>query len=135
MGKIKSPDLSQGNKVTAPSSTTGSTNKLKPVFSFEHLVSSHSVEACEHEDRAALAVQLSKIGTLTWGEIQNAHRHGLGTEKISRDAIKVALPSTVTPDVNLIAFRFNGKKPMIGFRSGQIFYILLLDRDFNCYNH
>src|SRR5271168_4269350 len=126
MGKIKRPELTQGKNVTTSPSSVGSTNKLKPVFSFEHLVSTHSVEACQNDDRAALAVQLSKIGTLTWAEIQNAPRHGLGHEKISQDSIKVALPPIVTPDVNLIAFRFNGKKPMIGFRSDQTFFLLFL---------
>ena len=135
MGKINRPEPNQGKNITTSPSSSGSTNKLKPLFSFEYLVQTHSVEACEHDDRAALAVQLSKIGCMTWAEIQNAPKHGLGHEKIAQNAIKKALPPVVTPDVNLIAFRFSGKKPMIGFRSDQTFFILFLDRDFTVYNH
>ncbi len=30
-------------------------------------------------------------------------------------------------DVNFTAFRFHGKKPMVGYRSGAVFYIFVLD--------
>lgn len=133
--KINRPDISQGKRVKVNPLTDGSTNHLKPNFSFEHLVGSHSVEACEQEDRASLAVQLCKIGSLTWGDIQRAPKYGLGHEKISHDSIKASIPDVVTPDTALLSFRFNGKKPMVGFRSGQTFFVLFLDRDFSLYNH
>lgn len=132
---IKRPNPSGGKNIVAPDQRSGSTNLLKPVFSFEYLVTSHSVDVCESDDRSALAVQLSKIGSLTWAELQGAHRHGLGYEKIAQTSMKVALPAIVTPDITLIAFRFNGKKPMIGYRSDQTFYILFLDSKYTCYKH
>jgi hypothetical protein len=41
----------------------------------------------------------------------------------------------VTEEVNLIAFRFDGKKPMVGYRDGVTFYVLFLDRSFTLYDH
>ena len=42
----------------------------------------------------------------------------------------------LTEDVQrLIAFRFAGNAPMVGYRVQAIFYILWLDRDFTLYDH
>jgi hypothetical protein len=70
---------------------------------------------------------------MTWAQITQAHRHGVGTEKIAHSSLKVTLP--VTPDVNLLTFRFHGQKPMLGFREHAPFYVLRLDRDFMAYAH
>lgn len=114
-----------------------STNTLRPIFSFEHMKEGggYSVDCCQQDDQAHLALRLHKLGRMTWGEIANAPRHGLGTEKISQKSMNVALPAVVTEDVNLLALRFSGKKPMVGFRDGRIFHILFLDKDFTAYPH
>jgi hypothetical protein len=44
--------------------------------------------------------------------------------------------SHLTEDVQrLIAFRFAGNRPMVGYRVQAIFYLLWLDRDFTLYDH
>ncbi len=45
------------------------------------------------------------------------------------------MPSVVTEEVNLIAFRFCGKAPVVGFRARRIFHVLWLDRAFKLYDH
>ena len=72
---------------------------------------------------------------MTWNDIINAPRHGLGQEKIAQNAIKAPLPSHITPDTQLIALRFAGKAPMIGRRDGRIFIIYWLDHNFSLYKH
>lgn len=133
--KIKRPEINQGQHVRANPNTSSSTNHLTPLFCFRHLVATHSVEACERDDRAALAVQLSKVGSIPWNEIQKSHRHGLGCETIARSSLNVAIPASITEDASLLAFRFSGMKPMVGFRMGQIFHIVWLDREFKVYSH
>jgi hypothetical protein len=86
-------------------------------------------------EKAAFADTLAKLSRLTWGEILRSSRQGLGHEKINRSAIKAAIPQHVTDDVNFIAFRFHGRKPMVGYRDMEIFYIIWLDRDFTLYDH
>ncbi|WP_231420741.1 hypothetical protein [Sphingomonas sp. Leaf205] len=135
----------QGAKATKPAfnpkaSEPGkpvSTNTMRPLFSFEHMKEGggYSVECCEQDDRASLALRLHKLGRMTWGEIGNAPRHGLGTEKIARSSMVPALPSVVTEETNLLAIRFSGMKPMVGFRDGRVFHILFLDKDFTAYPH
>ncbi|WP_071883807.1 hypothetical protein [Serratia marcescens] len=106
-----------------------------PVFSLRYLQRDFCIERCEKNERAAFAVKLFKLSQLTWADIRQADRHGLGTEKISRDSIKAAIPEHITPDVDFLAFRFNGKAPMVGYKLGSIFYILWLDRSFKLYEH
>jgi hypothetical protein len=70
-------------------------------------------------------------------QITLAPKHGLGTEQISQNCIKGdSIPKDIVkPDTNLIAFRFDEKKSMVGFRDKETFYILWFDRDFTLYNH
>lgn len=62
-------------------------------------------------------------------------KHGCGHEKIDRDAINATIPAFVTEDTNLLAFRFFGKAPFVGFRKDEVFYILWIDRSFDLYKH
>jgi len=74
---------------------------------------------------------------MTWIETRNAPKRGLGSEKIPRYRITRPMPGPpiLTDDVELIAFRFAGKNPMVGYRSGAVFRILWLDHDFSVYPH
>ncbi len=111
------------------------TDKQTPTFSFEHTGKSHGLGNCNKDEKAALVEQLHALSKLSWEQIKQSGRHGLGFEKIERAAISEPIPSIVTPDVCLVAFRFCGKKPMVGFRSGRVFNIIWLDRDFKLYKH
>jgi hypothetical protein len=108
---------------------------VAPVFCLRHLADGWKISDCERDDQAAFALTAEKLSQLTWQEIRSAPRHGLGTEKISRDALKAAVPATVTEDVQFLAFRFSGKKAMVGFRSREIFHVVWLDPSFTLYDH
>ena len=95
----------------------------------------YGLETCKLREKADFADALHKRSQLTWNEIQNAPRHGLGSEKMPRSRIQASIPSHVTPDVTFLAFRFSGRKAMVGYRQGHIFYVMWLDRDFTLYDH
>jgi len=82
-----------------------------------------------------MAKRLFLLSQTVWREIRNAPKHGIGSETINRAAIKPSLPKTIPDDTAIIALRYNGKKPMVGYRQGRIFYVLFLDHDFSVYNH
>jgi len=90
---------------------------------------------CNTEEKAAFADTLHKLSQLPWVQLKQSSRHGVGYEKISREAIQSGIPKHITEDVNFIAFRFHGLKPMVGYRDGNIFHILWLDRAFKLYKH
>ncbi len=113
----------------------GSTNSDRPSFDLQFLGGDFCLTRCDQELRAAFADTLHRLSQLTWEQICLAPRYGLGFETIPREAIRAKLPAHVTEDVRPIAFRFAGKRPMLGYRRGRLFVVLFLDRDFTLYDH
>jgi hypothetical protein len=134
--KIKDRKSKGGSKIAPPETRPSiPPEQQPPVFALQYLHQDYCVTQCETNDQASFSVQLKKLSSMTWKEIQSAPRHGLGYEKIDHDAIKASIPSHITKDVTLIAFRFSGKKSMVGYRDGRTFYVIWLDRNFSLYNH
>lgn len=69
---------------------------------------------------------------MTWQEVQNADRHGLGSEKIGKHQIKEPLPSS---NEYALSFRYEAKKCFIGERDNQILNVFYIDPSFNIYKH
>lgn len=137
MSRIKRPTAEKGAKIGSPSlSADRPPEQCKPLFSFEHIqTGSFCLMSCEKDEKAALSDKLYRLSKLAWSEIKQQDRHKLGFEKISRSAINASIPPHVTPDIDLIAFRFHGKKAMVGYRQLAVFHILWLDRSFKLYSH
>lgn len=138
MPKFKQPNKQSSIfKADGVKTSEGSSQHLKPHFSFENMLrgTGYSVECCTAEDRQALASKLFELSQISWSDIASSGRHGLGTEKIDRKSLKTKLPHNVTDDVNILAIRYNGKAPMLGYRDNRIFQILLIDWNFSAYDH
>jgi hypothetical protein len=41
----------------------------------------------------------------------------------------------LTRDVTLVALRFSGLKPMVGYQIDEMFRVVWFDRDFSLYDH
>lgn len=87
------------------------------------------------DEKVVLIDTLHIRSQMTCQEITHSGRHHLGHEKISRSSFKATIPSFITEDVSLIAFRFNGKAPMVGYRDGATFHVIWINRSFNLYDH
>jgi hypothetical protein len=128
-----------GRKPTKQIGSAASENAdtMPPVFALDRMQegSGYSVTCCNHDHQAAAMRRLFMLSRMTWSEIQNAPRHGLGTEKLPRTAIKAAIPASVTEDVTFLALRYHGKSPMVGYRDGRTFHVLYLDHNFSLYEH
>ncbi len=105
-----------------------------PAFCFRHIDRHYDIKGCTPEERAALATTFFTLGQLPWKEIFRADRHGCGFEKIDPENIRRPIPTAVEGR-NIIAFRFHGKAPMVGFKDGKVFHVVWLDRDFSLYKH
>lgn len=126
----------KGKKIATPSPTRNpSPEQQKPIFSLVYLRKDYCLSACNKDEKAAFADTLHQLSQITWNEISSSSRHGLGYERISRNAIRSGIPNHVKEDVNFIAFRFFGKAPMVGYRDENIFHIVWIDRAFSLYNH
>lgn len=137
MSKINAPPKRAkfGNPTNPPPPLDA--DRLPPVFSFEYMEDGKgfSVNCCGDNHRAALAAKLFRLSRMTWMEIRNAPRHGMGSEKIARNAINPPIPAKATQDAEFLALRYNGKHPMIGFRDGRVFHILFIDHTMTAYKH
>ena len=136
MTRVKRPQLKSGGRVSVEASLgQPSPDKGYPSFSLFYVDPKYCISECDKDDKAAFADQLQVLSQLKWDVLQMTGSHGVGCEKINRSAIKSRIPAHVTADVSLLAFRFSGKKPMIGYRQGDTFYILWFDSHFRVYDH
>lgn len=133
--KIQSRLPSSGKRLQVPVDAAESPQYQPPLFSLRYLRREFSLSDCNQKEKAAFADTLHKLSQMTWAEINTAPRHGSGHEIIARDAIKASIPAHITEDVNLLAFRFYGKAPMVGYRDGSIFYVVWIDPHFKLYDH
>ena len=134
--KIKRPGIDGGIKIAPPPPEFSPLPERRPpVFSLQYVQPSYCISKCTKDEKSSLVDKMHRLSNLTWAELKQAGRHQLGFEKIARDSIKSAIPNHLTPDVDLIAFRFDGMKPMVGYRREATFFILWLDRDFTLYDH
>ena len=133
--KIGNRQPFSGKRIQAQAEVEESPQLQPPIFSLRHLRHGYSLPDCTSEQKASFADTLHKLSQMTWAQINVAPRHGSGSEIIAQNAIKTTIPSHITKDVNLLAFRFYGMAPMVGYRDGAIFYVVWLDPSFTLYNH
>ena len=134
-GRLRKPESNDGQRIGKQEESSGSTQNQTPLFCFHHLGGDFCLSHCDQEEKAAFADTVHKLSRVSWAEIARSHRHAIGTEIISRDSLTMPLPSSITDDVNILAFRFHGKAPMLGYREGRTFHVLGLDKSFKAYRH
>lgn len=138
MKRPRRPSPGRGTRIPAPVDTPFNPNHVPPTFSLQYLHPDYALASCTQEEKAAFADTLWKLSQMTWQQIMQSPRHGRGAEFLDRQGITGApVPSHITTDVRLIALRFHGKKPMVGYRGkdGVTFFVVFLDRDFTLYSH
>lgn len=133
--KPKRAKLTRGPHLAAPESLGENPQRQTPVFCLHYLRGRYGLSPCDATEKAALADTLHQLCQQTWAELATRHRHKGGYEKIDRTALRTDVPPHLTAEVNLLAFRFCGLKPMVGYRDRRTFHILYLDRDFTLYDH
>jgi hypothetical protein len=134
--KRTNPKREIGKKFSPSAETQKpSPEQQKPIFSLHYLQKSHCLSDCDKDEKSAFADTLHKLSQLTWNQIISSSRHGAGCERIPQNAIKATIPPHLQSDINLLAFRFCAKAPMVGYREGNIFHVVWLDRAFTLYDH
>lgn len=133
--KIKPPAQNSGSKIK-PNETIDY-NSRPPIFSLEKIVNGdYCFSSLDQAAKAAFAESIFKRRNVTWNQLFNIDRHKLGTEKLPIDSLNVPKPLFLTDDVeHVIAFRFHGLCPMVGYRQKDVFFILWFDHNFTLYDH
>ncbi len=112
-------------------------DRRPPTFSLEKIQpGKYCLSNLDQKNKAMFADAIFRRKGLAWNEIKRIPRHGLGTEKIPKSAIKAPIPRFITEDSeSFLVFRYNGQQPMVGYRVKDIFYVLWFDHDFSLYDH
>lgn len=138
MGKpkrIKGKPGKQGNLVKSQEPVNYDANP--PIFSLEKLqTGKYCLSSLDQKNKAKFADAIFRRKSLTWNQIKQQDRHALGTEKIPKTQIKASIPKFITDDFeSFLVFRYDGRKPMVGYRQRDIFFVLWFDHDFTLYDH
>jgi hypothetical protein len=134
--KFKLRRLEKGSRIPAPQDESDPPDdEQRPKFCLQYLADKFCISRCTREEKAAFADRLRELSSLTWRQLRQAGRGGQGYETIAQDSIKAPIPTHITEDVRLIAFRFFGKAPMVGYRERTVFHIVWFDRQFKLYDH
>lgn len=133
--KIKRPSPKSGKRVKSHDAPGENFDARPPCFSFRYIQNQYSIDDCDWDAKIHILEALNKRKDIAWQRLKTTDRHGLGLETISQDAIKAPMPTCVTPDTTLLAFRCIGKAPMVGFREDDRFYVLWIDPTFSLYDH
>ena len=133
--RIKKPESEKSKRISIPD--VDNYDAKPPIFSLERLQNgAYCFSKLEKDDKSLFAEAIFNRRNLTWTQVRNIARHGLGSEKIAKKSIKTALPVFVKDDIeSFLAFRFSGLKAMVGYRIRDIFYVLWFDHDFSLYDH
>jgi hypothetical protein len=134
---LRNPQPNRGRKISLSGSADvrPDYNRQKPIFCLRFIDPQYCITACDRDDKAAFADKIRRMSLMTWNELIQAPRHGMGFESIPRSAIRRPIPVHITEDVTLIAFRFSGLKPMVGYRADGMFHIVWFDCAYNLYAH
>jgi hypothetical protein len=111
-------------------------NDETPKFCLHHLCDEFDVPALTTAGQAAFAKTLHKLAQLSWKDIHRAPRHGQGTELIPRAQVKARIPTRFEDTDKFMAFRYDGKLPMLGVRIRDVYHVLWIEPEFNqLYDH
>lgn len=127
----------RGKRIARPTiGAEKSSEDQPPKFSFQYLQKKYCFSKCQKDEKLAFANTMYKLSQFKWGQLRLEPRHGLGYERIPKAVIKGSIPDKFRGEVDFIAFRFSGQKPMVGYKSPDgTFYIIWFDRDFTLYDH
>lgn len=133
--RLKEPRIAKGDRISA--SEPINYDDSPPLFSLERVQGGkYCLSGLGQQHKADFADAIFTRRNLTWSEIKKAHRHKLGLEKIPKRSIKAGIPTFITDDVDhFLAFRFSGKRPMVGYRQRDVFFVLWFDHNFSLYKH
>lgn len=116
-------------------SSSLSIRKNKILFSFHYVQpGKYCFSKLNTDDKVHITESIFKRKNFVFQDLIDNHKYGLGSEKIPTKAINAVIPDFIQ-DNFLLALRFNGKKPMVGYLQDNIFYILWFDHDFTLYKH
>ena len=133
--KLKKPAFKESFRFKAPKEPPIDFDSLPPAFSFRHIKYSgkRCLSKCDDNAKVSIVDKLMRLSQLTWKQIYSQSKEKLGFEKIPRDKLKFPLPSIVTPEVNIMVFRYSDAGRIAGFRAFDVYHIIAIGPNHDLY--
>ena len=107
-----------------------------PLLCLRHCRSGWGVEELRPEQCQQFLIKWNKRAKLTWDELVQHDRHGLGSEFIPAAKIKPSPPPDSIKRDRYLVLRHDGNLPFVGFRTGDVFHVLWIEKKYNeLYDH
>ncbi|KQB83569.1 hypothetical protein Cocul_01639 [Corynebacterium oculi] len=73
---------------------------------------------------------------MTWMELSQHPRHGLGSESIPKKSIRPAVPEKFSDQDKFRVYRHLGNLPMAGVKMKNVYYVLWIEKEYGeLYEH
>ena len=109
-------------------------NRQTPLVSFRHVLPQYCASECETNEMRSLFRKLRSWSTMSWQQLIQAPREGLGLETIADESLRRPAPR-ITPDQRVLSLRVHGIVRMLGCRDGQTLHVFAFDRNGDWYDH
>lgn len=131
--KLKKSPVCDSKNIKEPVIPDISFQDLPPKFSLQYVQSKYCINRCTKDEKCDFVNAMYKRKDHSWKKLFIEPHDKLGLEIIKK-GLKVTCPECASGK-ELLSLRFSGKKPMVGFRERDVFYVLWFDRDFSVYQH
>lgn len=128
---------------TPPSDAAASQLAERPVphdeghllLSFRHMRAGWGVEDLDEKQRSEFLTKWVKRCAFSWKDLQTHGKHGLGYEMLPSRSFHPEVPEHLQ-EAKYMVFRHNGNLPFVGFKAGDTFYVLWIEKKYGeLYKH
>ncbi|MCA9834194.1 MAG: hypothetical protein KC435_09625 [Thermomicrobiales bacterium] len=106
-----------------------------PVLCLRHVQRGWGVGELTDAQCREFLVKWEKRAKLTWKQLVQHPRHGLGSELLPSSKFNPSPPQELARDRYMV-FRHEGNLPFTGFRTGDAFHVLWIEKTYNeLYDH
>lgn len=107
-----------------------------PTLSFRFLQKGWGTEELSEKQCQQLLIKWEKRCGMTWTELSQQPKHGLGSEFLPIGKIKPSVPRNFQDETKVRVYRHESNYPMAGFKVGSTFYIVWIEANYNdLYDH
>ncbi|WP_257181393.1 hypothetical protein [Corynebacterium cystitidis] len=102
-----------------------------PALSFRHVQKGWGFEELSNGQRLAFLTKWQERCKISWKELSQHKKHGLGSELLPRHVIKPMIPRQFTDVEKFRVYRHEGNHALAGWRGANIFYVIWIEATFN----
>lgn len=106
------------------------------MLSFRYLQKGWGFDELSAEQCQQFLCKWQKRSTMTWLELSQIGRHGLGSEKLVKSKFTPDIPKQFEDQDKFTIFRHQENLPMAGVKVEDVYYVIWIEKKYNeLYKH